>query len=132
MPVANVEELVESVIFTDLGLIPNRADSAVYSGFFQDKPVILGRATDDFLYLYHDEATYHAMVAVFKKRWSVHSLNLVQTFFGLNFVHSPDCIAIDQTDKADAIITSIYGSTWKNQPASDTCSTSMKLSLIHI
>ena len=119
-------ELVESVIFDDLGLTPNRADPAVYTGFFNKKPVILGRATDDFLCICHDEATYHAMVAVFEKRWTVHSLHLVKEFFGLTFVHSLDCLTIDQTDKAEAIVTGVYGPTWKNQPASTSYSTPMK------
>ncbi len=119
-------ELVESVIFDDLGLVPNCADPAVYTGFFNHKPVILGRATDDFLCICHDEATYHAMVAVFEKRWTVHSLHLVKEFFGLNFVPSLDCLTIDQTDKAEAIVTGVYGSTWKNQPASTSYSTPMK------
>jgi hypothetical protein len=63
-------ELVESVIFDDLGLIPNSADPAVYTGFFNHKPIILGHATADFLCICHDEATYHARVAVFEKRWT--------------------------------------------------------------
>jgi hypothetical protein len=88
-------EHVEGVIFKDLGLIPNRADPAVYSGIFQGKPVILGRATDDFLCACESEATYKAIVTVFESRWTVHALGVVDTFFGLHFVSTKDCITFN-------------------------------------
>jgi hypothetical protein len=87
----------ESIIFKDLGLIPNRADPAVYSGIFQGNPVILGRATDDFLCACESEVTYKAIVTVFESCWTVHALGIVDTFFGLHFVSTKDCITIDQT-----------------------------------
>jgi hypothetical protein len=35
-------EHVEEVIFKEIGLLPNRADPAVYSGIFQGHPIIFG------------------------------------------------------------------------------------------
>jgi hypothetical protein len=80
-------EHIEAVIFTDFGLLPNRADPAVYSGIFQGNAVILGQATDDFLCACEHETTYLAIVAVFEQRWTVHALGLVDTFFGLHLYH---------------------------------------------
>jgi hypothetical protein len=54
-------------------------------------------------------------LATVKGQWTVHSLNLIQELFGLHFVHYADCIIIDQTDKAENIITGIHNSNWKNQ-----------------
>jgi hypothetical protein len=119
-------EHVEQVIFNELGLLPNRADPAVYSGIFQGQPIILGRATDDFLCACANEATYKAIVAVFETHWTVHSLGLVDTFFGLHFVISDDCITIDQTSKVETIITMVFGPSWKAQPPSSSYSIPMK------
>ncbi len=106
-------EHVEEVIFKELGLLPNRADPAVYSGIFQGHSVILGRATDDFLCACQNEVTYKAIVAVLETHWTVHSLSLVETFFGLHFIPSKDCITIDQTAKVESIITTVFGPSWK-------------------
>jgi hypothetical protein len=70
--------------FNELGLLPNCANPAVYSGIFQGHPVILGRATDNFLCACQHKATYDAMIAVFRKTWTEHALGLVDTFFGLH------------------------------------------------
>jgi hypothetical protein len=35
-------EHVEEMIFQEIGILPNRADPAVYSGIFQGHPVIIG------------------------------------------------------------------------------------------
>jgi hypothetical protein len=119
-------EHVEEVIFKELGLIPNRADPAVYSGIFQGHPLILGRATDDFLCACQHEATYLAVVAVFETHWKVHALGIVDTFFGLHFVSSDDCVTIDQTGKAETVIEAVFGPGWKTQPPSTSCSIPMK------
>mgnify|MGYP000361726594 CR=1 FL=1 len=120
------QEHVEPVIFNDLAFLPNRADPSVYCGLFQQTPVVLCRATDDFLCLCANEETYHLIVKVFEKHWTVHSLGVVSTFFGLHFVVSDDCVTIDQTDKAENIITAVYGPSWIKQPPSSSCSTPMR------
>jgi hypothetical protein len=94
-------EHVEEVIFNELGLLLNRADPAVYAGIFQGHPIILGCATYDFLCACKNEATYKASVAVFETHWTVHSLALVETFFGLHFITSKDCVTTDQTAKVE-------------------------------
>jgi hypothetical protein len=103
------------VIFKELGLLPNRADHAVYSDIFQGEPIILGQATNDFLCACEHESTYKATVAVFKTHWTVHALGIIDTFFGLHFVSSNDCITIDQTIKVETIITEVFGPSWKDQ-----------------
>jgi hypothetical protein len=75
------------MIFNKLGLLPNCANPAVYSVIFQGHPLILGRATDDFLCACQHEMTYDAIITVFQKTWTVHALGLVDTFFGLHFVN---------------------------------------------
>jgi hypothetical protein len=119
-------EHVEEVIFKELGLLPNRADPAVYSGIFQGDQVILGRATDDFLCACASEATYKAILIVFEKHWKVHALGIVDTFFGLHFVSSDDCITMDQTPKAESIISEVFGPGWKSQHPSSSFSIPMK------
>jgi hypothetical protein len=119
-------EHIEAVIFTDLGLLPNRADPAVYSGIFQGHAIILGRTTDNFLCACEHESTYQAIVAVFEKRWTVHALGIVDTFFGLHFVSSADCVTMDQNVKTDTIITKVFGPNWKAQPPSSSTSIPMK------
>jgi hypothetical protein len=119
-------EHVEEVIFKELDLLPNRADPALYSGIYQGHPLILGRATDDFLCACEHEATYIAVVAVFESHWKVHTLGLVDTFFGLHFVSSDDCVTIDQTTKAEVVIEAVFGPGWKTQPPSTSCSIPMK------
>jgi hypothetical protein len=115
-------EHVEEVIFKELGLLPNRADPAVYSGIFQGHPLILGRATDDFLCACEHEATYKAVVAVFETHWTIHALGIVDTFFGLHFVLSNVCITIDQTTKVKTVIAEVFGPSWKAQnPSSSFC-----------
>jgi hypothetical protein len=40
---------IEEVLIGELGLVPNRADSCIYSGRVQGELVFISRATDDFL-----------------------------------------------------------------------------------
>ncbi len=120
------QEHVEPVIFNDLAFLPNRADPSVYCGLYNGAPVVLCRATDDFLCLCAEEATYHAIVRVFEKHWKVHSLGPVSTFFGLHFVLSRDCVTIDQTDKTENLVTAVFGPSWQKQPPSNSCSTPMR------
>jgi hypothetical protein len=103
------KEHVEPVIFNDLKFLPNHTDPSVYCGIFHNAPVILCRATDDFLCLYATSETYEQIVKVFENHWIVHSLGQVSTFFGLHFFLSRDCVSIDQTDKTENIITAVYG-----------------------
>jgi hypothetical protein len=53
-------------------------------------------------------------------------LGLADTFFGLHFLTSEDCITIDQTAKVETIITTVFGPSWKAQPPSSSCSIPMK------
>jgi hypothetical protein len=119
-------EHLEVVIFNELCLLPNRADPAVYSGIFCGHPIIPCCATDDFLCACEDEATYKAIVAFFETHWTVHSLGLVETFFGSHFITSKDCVTTDQTAKVETIITTVFGPSWKNQPPSTSCFIPMK------
>jgi hypothetical protein len=50
---------VEDFIANDLKLIANRADPCVYSGIIDGSPVILGRATDDFVCACESRTTYN-------------------------------------------------------------------------
>ena len=120
------QEHVEPVIFNELALLPNHADPSVYCGLFENAPVILCRATDDFLCLCDSETIYTRIVAVFEKHWTVHTLGQVSTFFGLHIVVSPDCVTIDQTDKTQGLITAVFGPSWDKQPASSSHSTPMR------
>jgi hypothetical protein len=113
-------EHVEEVIFKELGLLPNRADPAVYSGIFDGHPVIL------FLCACEHESSYNTIIAIFETHWTVHALGIVDTFFGLYFVSSRDCITIDQTTKTETIIAEVYGPTWKSQHPPASCSIPMK------
>jgi hypothetical protein len=88
---------VEDFISDDLKLRANRADPCVYSGVVDNEPVILGRATDDFLFACEMAATYDYIVSRFRTKWKIHALGLVHTFFGLNFVATPSREAIQYT-----------------------------------
>jgi hypothetical protein len=57
-------EHIEEVIFYELGLLLNLADPALYTGIFRH-PLILGRASDDFL-CECDHAAYDMSVAPLK------------------------------------------------------------------
>jgi hypothetical protein len=72
------------------------------------------------------EATYKAIIAVFETHWTVHALCIVDTFFGLHFVSSDDCVTIDQTTKVETIIAEVYGPAWKSQHPSSSLSIPMK------
>jgi hypothetical protein len=63
---------------------------------------------------------------VFETRWTVHALGIVDTFFGLHFVSSRDCITINQTTKTETIIEEVFGPTWKSQHPPTSCSIPMK------
>ena len=81
-------ELVDDFIDRKLQLTPNRADPCTYSGIFQGRPVIICRATDDFLVFCESPATYHAIITLFRERWTIHALEEVKLFFGIRF-HMP-------------------------------------------
>jgi hypothetical protein len=66
-------ELIESFIFDVLGLVPNRADPCTYSGTYNNQPVILCQANDDFLLICKDKHTYDSMIVDFCKKWTVHA-----------------------------------------------------------
>jgi hypothetical protein len=100
---------VEGFISNDLKLLANRADPCVYSGVINNEPVILGRATDNFLCACETAAKYEYIVSRFRTKWKIYALGLVHTFFGLNFVATPHCITVDQTDKCEKILAQVFG-----------------------
>jgi hypothetical protein len=108
-------ELVEEFIFSDLGLIANRADPCTYSGIYKNQPVILCRATDDFLLFCRDKKTYDAMIVAFRTKWTVHALDEVKMFFGIRFICSDRCVTLDQTHKIKAIICDVFGPSYDKQ-----------------
>jgi hypothetical protein len=81
-------ELVEAFIFEELGLLANCADPCTYSGTYKQQPVILCRATNDFLLICQNKETYDAMIIDFRKKWTVHALDEVKVFFGICFICS--------------------------------------------
>jgi hypothetical protein len=103
---------VEDFISNDLKLLANRADPCVNSGIFNNEPVILGRATNDFLCACEMAETYEYTVSRFCTKWKIHALGLVQKCFDLNFVATPHCITVDQMDKCEKIITEVFGPSW--------------------
>ena len=55
---------------------------------------------------------------VFKGYWKIHDMGtIVEHYFGLWFVHSPNCLTIDQTPVHD-ILVSVFGNDWRNQVGS--------------
>jgi hypothetical protein len=117
---------VEDFISNDLKLLANRTDPCVYSGIVNNEPVILGRATDDFLCACKTAATYEYIVSRFCTKWKIHALGLVRKFFGLNFVATPHCSTVDQTDKCETIITYVFGPSWRLQKPKGSYSIPMK------
>jgi hypothetical protein len=104
---------VEEFLSSTLKLVANRADPCVYSSIVNGEPVILGQATDDFLYACEKKTTYdYSIVAQFRRKWKIPALGIVRKFFGLNFVISTYCITIDQTDKCQKINTQVFGPSW--------------------
>ena len=57
-------ELVETFIFSELGLLPNWSDLCTYSRIYKHQPVILCHATDDFRLICKERSTYDHIVAV--------------------------------------------------------------------
>ena len=100
-------KLVEESIFSDLTLLANRADPCTYSGIYENQPVILCCATDDFLLFCHDKSTYDAMIITFRKKWTVHTLDEVKMFFGIRFICSDRCVTLDQNHKLE-ILSSMF------------------------
>jgi hypothetical protein len=95
----------EDFLANELKLLANRADPCIYAGIVNGRPVVLGRATDDFLCACESPVTtYDYIIDQFRKKWMIHSLGIVRTFFGLNFVIIDHCMTIDQTDKCESII----------------------------
>jgi hypothetical protein len=95
-------------------------------GIFDNSPVILCHATDDFLCFCDTVMTYTDIVAAFEKHWTIHTLGQVSTFFGLHIVILDDCIIINQTGTAHGLITTVFGPSWSKQPDSSSHSTPMR------
>jgi hypothetical protein len=117
---------VEDFLANELKLIANRADPCIYSGIVNGHPVILGRATDDFLCACESVETYDYIVAQFHTKWKIHSLGIVRTFFGLNFVNTEHCVTINQTTKCENIVSQVFGPSWRLQKPKGTHTIPMK------
>jgi hypothetical protein len=117
---------LEDFLSNELKLIANRADPCVYSGIVNGHPVILRRATNDFLCACASVETYDYIVTQFRMNWKIHSLGIVRTFFGLNFVITEHCVTIDQTDKCENIVSQVFGPSWRNQKPKGTHNIPMK------
>jgi hypothetical protein len=59
---------VDDFLSNDLKLLVNRADPCVYSGIVNNEPVILGRATDNFLCACEKASTYEYIVTRFRSK----------------------------------------------------------------
>jgi hypothetical protein len=117
---------VEDFIANGLKLVANRANPCVYSGIVNGHPVILGRATDDFLCACESIETYDYIVTQFCTKWKIHSLGIVRTFFSLNFIITEHCVTIDQTIKCEVIISQVLGPSWRLQKPKGTHTIPMK------
>jgi hypothetical protein len=117
---------VEEFLSLTLKLVVNCADPCVYSGIVDGEPVILGRATDDFLCACEKQSTYDYIVEQFRRKWKIHALGVVRKFFGLNFFISTNCITVDQTYKCEKIITQVFGPSWRLQKPKGTYTIPMK------
>lgn len=86
---------VEEVLIDLLGLIPNCTDNCVYSGVVKGDPVVLGRATDNFL-IATSELAHDYIVGVLRHktngsmRWLIHGYGLATYYFGIRVVQSKD------------------------------------------
>jgi hypothetical protein len=98
-----------------LGLLANRANPCTYLGIYKGKPVILCRATDDFLLFCEDKSTYDAMIIDFREKWTIHALDEVKMFFGIRFICSPRCVTMDQTHKIKDLIIDVFGPSYEKQ-----------------
>jgi hypothetical protein len=67
---------VEEFLSSTLKPVVNRADPCVYSGIVNGEPVILGRATDDFLCACEKQYIYDYIVEQFCRKWKIHALVL--------------------------------------------------------
>ena len=106
---------IDQVIFDELKLMPNRADSCIYQGIMQGHLVILARATDDILIATTHVDAYQAIVSIFQGKWKVHDMGIVEHYFGLRFVHSPGCLSIEQTHLVYEVLRSVFGHDWASQ-----------------
>jgi hypothetical protein len=111
--------MVEDFLFNKIGLIANQADPCTYSGIYKGKPVILCRATNDFLLFCEDQAPYDAMMILdFRKKWRVHALDELKMFFGIQFICSPKCVTMDQTHKIKDLLIDVFGPSCNKQALS--------------
>ena len=110
--------IIEEFIFGQLGLQANRADPCTYSGIYKGNPVILCRATDDFLLLCQHKSTYNSMIDDIRQKWTVHALDEVKMFFGIRFICSDRCVTLDQNHKIRAIIVDVFGPAYDKQALS--------------
>jgi hypothetical protein len=118
-------ELVEAFIFNKLGLLANHANPCTYSGTYKQQPVILCCATNNFLLICCNKATYDAMIINFRKKWTVHALDEVKMFLGIGFICSDQCVALNQTHKVKDIVIEVFGPSSDKQQGNKGYSTPM-------
>jgi hypothetical protein len=98
---------IDHVIINELLLSPNRADTCIYQGTVQGYLVLMARAPDDILIATPHIDAYHHIVTVFKRKWKVHDIGIVEHYFGLRLVNSTSCLSIDQLSLVNEILKSI-------------------------
>jgi hypothetical protein len=114
---------IEEVLIDELGLVPNRADSCVYTGRVEGELVFISRATDDFL-VGSTIKGYRLILKMLRfrstgeKRWEIHDYGLATYFFGIRILQSVDAITIDQRPFSRATLAEVFGTGWEKQPPS--------------
>jgi hypothetical protein len=103
----------------------NCAGPCTYSGIYKQQPVILCRATDNFLLICQNKETYDAMIIDFRKKWTVHALDEVKLFFGICFIWSDRCVTLNQTQKIKDIVIEVFGPSLDKQQGNKGYSTPM-------
>ncbi len=70
------------MIFDELHLNPNRADTCIYEGILKGHMVMMAQATDDLLIATPFPEAYGEVVTVLKRHWKIHDIRRVEHYFG--------------------------------------------------
>ncbi len=73
----------------------------------------MARATDDLLIATPSIAAYKTIVKIFANSWKIHDMGIVENYFGLRFIHSANCLTLDQTHLVYNVLHSIFGGDWQ-------------------
>ncbi len=98
-----------------LCLTPNWANSCIYQGMVKQSMVFIARATDDRLIATPSPDAYKYVVSILCSHWKVHDMELVEHYFGLQFIHSPSWLSIDQNHLIKEALTYVFGPSWPLQ-----------------